>query len=65
VPSSPLLEKHTALGDTLLPWAAGMFVFAAAVWWLGRRQAVVDDSLPNGSDECRRLSTSRQPCSRP
>ncbi len=49
VPHSALVEKHTSLGDTLLPWAAGMFVLAAAVWWLGRRQSVVDDSLPDVS----------------
>ena len=50
VPTSPLLQKHTSLGDTLLPWAAGMFVLAAAVWWLGRRKAIADDSLPDGGD---------------
>ncbi len=49
VPHTALVEKHTSLGDTLLPWAGGMFVLAAAVWWLSRRQAVVDDSLPDGS----------------
>lgn len=50
VQTSPLLEKHTSLGDTLLPWAAGMFVLAAVVWWLARQQAVVDKSLPDGGD---------------
>jgi hypothetical protein len=33
----PLVDKHAALGDTLLPWALGLFVIAAAVWWIGRR----------------------------
>jgi hypothetical protein len=61
VPRSPLLEKHTALGDTLLPWAAGMFVLAAAVWWLGRRQTLVDDSLPGGSDRPAASSGPRTP----
>ncbi|MEU2289206.1 hypothetical protein ABZ614_46370 [Streptomyces sp. NPDC013178] len=26
-----------ALGDGLLPWAAGLFVLATAVWWTTRR----------------------------
>jgi hypothetical protein len=34
---SPLVRKHTELGDTLLPWAIGVFVIAAAVWWIFRR----------------------------
>jgi hypothetical protein len=37
VGGGPLLEKHTELGDTLLPWATGLFLASAAVWWLGRR----------------------------
>jgi hypothetical protein len=34
--SDPLLRRHTELGDQLLPWVLGLFVLAAAVWWLGR-----------------------------
>jgi hypothetical protein len=29
---SPLLETHTQLGDTLLPWAIAVFVVAVAQW---------------------------------
>jgi hypothetical protein len=37
VGSDPLVRKHTDLGDTLLPWAVGLFLMTGAVWWLGRR----------------------------
>ncbi|HEY3482542.1 MAG TPA: DUF2231 domain-containing protein [Streptomyces sp.] len=33
----PLVEKHTELGDGLLPWAGALFLVTAAVWWAGRR----------------------------
>lgn len=36
---SALLERHTELGDTLLPWATGLFLVATAVWWTARRTA--------------------------
>lgn len=40
VPYTPLLHKHTELGDTLLPWMVGVFVVAVATWgitrWLDR-----------------------------
>lgn len=32
IPSSPLIAKHAALGDQLLPWVAGLFVVALAHW---------------------------------
>jgi hypothetical protein len=32
-----LVNKHTELGDGLLPWALGLFVMAVAVWWAYRR----------------------------
>jgi hypothetical protein len=35
--SNALIRRHAELGDTLLPWAIGLFVVAAAVWVLGRR----------------------------
>jgi hypothetical protein len=35
--SNKAIRKHAELGDTLLPWAIGVFVLAAAVWVLGRR----------------------------
>jgi hypothetical protein len=39
VPRTPLVHAHTHLGDTMLPWAIGLFVVAAAV---GVRQIVSD-----------------------
>ncbi|RFA16159.1 hypothetical protein B7R21_01855 [Subtercola boreus] len=30
--STPLIQAHVALGDTLLPWAVGQFVLATAIW---------------------------------
>ncbi|RFA10535.1 hypothetical protein B7R54_15970 [Subtercola boreus] len=30
--STPLIQAHVALGDTLLPWAVGQFVVATAIW---------------------------------
>lgn len=38
----PLVEKHTELGDGLLPWAGALFLVTAAVWWMGRRLAAQD-----------------------
>ncbi|PPF78627.1 hypothetical protein C5B96_14620, partial [Subtercola sp. Z020] len=32
VASTPLVQAHVALGDTLLPWAIGQFVVATAIW---------------------------------
>ncbi|MDF2442248.1 MAG: hypothetical protein JWR01_451 [Subtercola sp.] len=32
VNSTPLIQAHVALGDTLLPWAVGQFVLATAIW---------------------------------
>jgi hypothetical protein len=37
VDSDPLVRKHAELGDGLLPWVAGLFVLAAALWWMHRR----------------------------
>ncbi|MFI9803783.1 DUF2231 domain-containing protein [Streptomyces sp. NPDC052301] len=37
VDDDALVRRHTELGDGLLPWAMGLFVLAAAVWWAGRR----------------------------
>ncbi|MFF7129803.1 DUF2231 domain-containing protein [Streptomyces sp. NPDC008240] len=36
VDDDALVRRHTELGDGLLPWALGLFVLAAAVWWAGR-----------------------------
>ncbi|MEU2923790.1 DUF2231 domain-containing protein [Streptomyces sp. NPDC007251] len=37
VADDALVRRHTELGDGLLPWALGLFVLAAVVWWAGRR----------------------------
>lgn len=39
VPATPLVARHAELGNTLLPWAIGLFVVAAGqwVWWRGPR----------------------------
>ncbi|MGO4422943.1 DUF2231 domain-containing protein [Streptomyces sp. MCAF7] len=37
VDSNALVRRHAELGDGLLPWAAGLFVLATAVWWTTRR----------------------------
>ncbi|MEV6841237.1 DUF2231 domain-containing protein [Streptomyces sp. NPDC051133] len=37
VDDDALVRRHTELGDGLLPWAMGLFVLAAVVWWAGRR----------------------------
>jgi hypothetical protein len=36
VDADPLVSKHADLGDTMLPWALGLFLLAAIVWWAGR-----------------------------
>ncbi|MEU5536179.1 DUF2231 domain-containing protein [Streptomyces sp. NPDC020362] len=37
VDDDALVRRHTELGDGLLPWAFGLFVLAAAVWWAAGR----------------------------
>lgn len=34
----PLVQRHAALGEQLLPWVAALLLLAVAVWQLGRRQ---------------------------
>ncbi|MGW2489016.1 DUF2231 domain-containing protein [Streptomyces sp. NPDC001606] len=36
VEDDALVRRHTELGDGLLPWALGLFVLAAVVWWATR-----------------------------
>jgi hypothetical protein len=40
----PLVHRHTELGDTMLPWAIGLFAVATLVWWLGRGTSTGDAS---------------------
>ncbi|GGR83811.1 hypothetical protein GCM10010269_23640 [Streptomyces humidus] len=42
VDSNALVRKHAELGDGLLPWAAGLLVLAAVVWWTARRPAAAE-----------------------
>lgn len=35
--TNPAIRKHVELGDGLLPWALGIFVMSAVVWFLARR----------------------------
>ncbi|MFF1631627.1 hypothetical protein, partial [Streptomyces sp. NPDC058272] len=44
VDSSDLVRRHAALGDGLLPWAVGLFVLSAAVWWTARSASAVPES---------------------
>lgn len=49
----PLVRRHAELGDALLPWVVGLFVLAAALWWLGRRASAassVSASVDQGAD---------------
>ncbi|UXY30743.1 DUF2231 domain-containing protein [Streptomyces sp. HUAS TT20] len=48
VDGNALVRRHAELGDGLLPWAAGLFVLAAAVWWASRRRPA-PDALEAGS----------------
>lgn len=43
VEDDALVRRHTELGDGLLPWALGLFVLAALVWWATRRSAAETD----------------------
>lgn len=49
VGSDPLVRKHAELGDGLLPWALGLFVFSAVVWWTARRSAPAPDGTASAS----------------
>lgn len=49
VGSNPLVRKHAELGDGLLPWALGLFVISAVVWWTARRSAPAADGTAGAS----------------
>lgn len=46
--STPLIRKHTELGDGLLPWAIGLFVLAAGLWWWNRRTTATSTGSGTG-----------------
>jgi hypothetical protein len=52
LPDTPAIRKHADLGGSLLPWAAGIFVVAAAIWLLGRRFEM--SWRPSATDEAPR-----------
>ncbi|WP_416961342.1 DUF2231 domain-containing protein [Streptomyces sp. Agncl-13] len=49
VGTNPLVRKHAELGDGLLPWALGLFVISAVVWWTARRSTPAPDSTAGAS----------------
>ncbi|MEU1801590.1 DUF2231 domain-containing protein [Streptomyces sp. NPDC019937] len=49
VDSNALVRRHTELGDGLLPWAGGLFVLAAVVWWTARRAAASGSGTPGSA----------------
>ncbi|ARP73015.1 hypothetical protein LK07_28150 [Streptomyces pluripotens] len=48
VENDALVRRHAELGDGLLPWALGLFVLAALVWWAARRGAAETGSGQGG-----------------
>ncbi|MFE2067913.1 DUF2231 domain-containing protein [Streptomyces sp. NPDC059467] len=48
VTEDALVRRHTELGDGLLPWALGLFVLAAVVWWATRRGGQEQDRSGGG-----------------
>ncbi|MEU6006101.1 DUF2231 domain-containing protein [Streptomyces sp. NPDC047453] len=49
VSGDALVRRHAELGDGLLPWALGLFVLAAGVWWMSRRTPAPDGGTRAGS----------------
>lgn len=55
VAETALLEKHTEMGEQLLPFTIALFVLSVAFWWLDRRRtatpdpATPDPATPAGS----------------
>ena len=41
LPRTRAIQHHADLGHGLLPWAFGLFVLSAVVWWTGRRYELV------------------------
>lgn len=48
VAETALLEKHTEMGEQLLPFTIALFVLAVGFWWLDRRRTAAPgvDSAP-------------------
>ncbi|MDF3298574.1 DUF2231 domain-containing protein [Streptomyces tropicalis] len=56
VDSDPLVRRHADLGDGMLPWALGLFVLAAVVWWLARRTGTPEGGTRSGSGSVLRIA---------
>ncbi|WP_333738122.1 DUF2231 domain-containing protein [Streptomyces sp. IBSBF 2806] len=48
VPETAAVERHTEMGDELLPWSVAIFVLALALWLLHR--GALSRFLPSGPD---------------
>jgi hypothetical protein len=48
LPSAPLIERHAALGDDLLPWSIAVFVLAALLWGYDRFGPRLAGRIPAG-----------------
>lgn len=57
VPESAVLERHTELGDQLLPWAIELFVVAAGQWLWFRLQARRTDDAARTTRPGARVAT--------
>ncbi|MHB9858161.1 DUF2231 domain-containing protein [Streptomyces sp. YIM S03343] len=49
VDSDPLVQRHAELGDGMLPWALGLFLLAAVVWWITRKAAAAESGAQDGA----------------
>ena len=47
VPHSAAIDRHAALGGTLLPWAIALFVVAVALWLWYRYRARLEKRMPH------------------
>ncbi|MFI6056809.1 DUF2231 domain-containing protein [Streptomyces sp. NPDC051286] len=52
-----LVARHADLGDELLPWAVGLFVLSAALWWFYRRAYAATSSFYSGRSSSAEVST--------
>ena len=57
---SALLEAHTQLGDTLLPWAIAVFVVAVAQWAWQRWVLTAGSAAPTADSPARRAPGRRR-----
>ncbi len=46
VPHSAAIDRHVALGNTLLPWAIALFVVSAALWLWNRYRERLEKRMP-------------------